>query len=502
MASFPKRQFFLTLLKSHADLPTVKCFQDGLFEELRQARGLFSSFGLAPAAQCFIEDQTGVAEAIPMKRSIVVLFFPCAIAQAGQFNTHCQYSHTLPDDSIVHYAKPGEAMVHDFVGNTKTDAFSSFVTLMQNKVTTCNTAPDFSAYWVPQLKRASGIVPVSDIKIYYSNKYADQGHLVQPFPDGFQMLAGDHMSTQPKAEISYNCSGKGISKTVPTSCSMITDASGTYAHLEVIIHFPTCWDGKNEKPDFRAKIIHTAYSNTDGSCPATHPIRVPKLEMHVQYRLEPDGDLSTAQLSMDPKLVNGEWVPQWGSLYTEHADFVNGWKTDAMKYAVDKCLNNDAACDNQIPVYSTTDMADGWISSGGATTTSGPVLRLGPGDTVFMKFPTPANVSEFPWTLIWLQTYGRNVTDSTQAMVKVYAATPRWDAAGPAPQPVDCSPVSLMSFGINGEEKPRLANISAHVKGAMSAGNPTVGICLRNTGDKTVELSSKDGKFAPVLFLK
>jgi hypothetical protein len=466
---------------------------------------LFSSFGLALAAQCFIDGSSGIAEVNPMRRSIAALmgfFLPCAMAHAGQFNTDCQYSHTLPDDSIVHYGKPGESMVHDFVGNTKTDAFSSFVTLMQNKVTTCNNAPDFSAYWVPQLKRASGTVAPTNIKIYYANTNMNPAFPVHPFPDGFQMLAGDHMSTVPKPDITYHCSGQGQSKTVPASCPMLTDATGTYAHLEVIIHFPNCWDGKNEKPDFRAKIINTADSNADGSCPATHPVKVPRLEMHVQYRLEPDGDLSTAQLSMDPKRSNGEWVAQWGSLYTEHADFVNGWKPDSMKYAVDKCLNNDAACDNQIPVYYTTDMADGWISSSGAATTSGPTLRLGPGDTAFVKLPTPTDVTEFPWTQISLQTYGRNVTDATQATIKVYAATPRWDASGPAPQAADCSPVSLGSFGINGEEKPRLINISGHVKGAMSAGNPTVGLCLRNAGDKTVELSSKDGKFAPVLFLK
>uniref|UniRef100_UPI0023F86317 DUF1996 domain-containing protein n=1 Tax=Caballeronia sp. BR00000012568055 TaxID=2918761 RepID=UPI0023F86317 len=303
-------------------------------------------------------------------------------------------------------------------------------------------------------------------------------------------------------EITYNCFGKGPSTTAPAACPMITDASGTHAHLEVIIRFPNCWDGKNKAPDFRAKIVNMAYSNSNGSCPDSYPVKVPRLEMHVHYGLGLDGDLSTAQLSMDPKLDNGVWVPQWGSLYTEHADFVNGWKTDSMQYAVDKCLNILAACDNQIPMFYTTDTADGWISASGNTSTSGPTLQLGPGDTAFMKFPTPSDVSAFPWTKIWLQSYGRNVTDSTQATIRVYGATPRWDSTETAPKMADCSPVALGSFGINSEEKPRLIDVTGQVKSAMSAGNPTVGLCLKNTGDKTVELSSKDGKFAPVLFLK
>ena len=283
---------------------------------------------------------------------------------------------------------------------------------------------------------------------------------------------------------------------------MITDSTGTYAHLEVIIRFPNCWDGKNLKPNFRAQIVNMAYSASDGSCPANYPAKIPRLELHVHYGLGQDPDLSTAQLSMDPKLDKDTWVEQWGSLYTEHADFVNGWKPDSMQFAVEKCLNIAAVCENQLPVYYTKDVADGWISANGTATTSGPTLQLGPGDTAFLKFPTPTNTSDFPWSTISLQTYGRNVTDSTQAWLTVYGATPRWDSAGPAPQPADCSPVSLGGFGINGDEKPRLMNVTNHVKGAIAAGNPTVGVCLRNTTGKTVELSSKDGKFAPVLFLR
>jgi hypothetical protein len=49
-------------------------------------------------------------------------------------------------------------MVHDFFGNTGADAYSTYYSLNNNKVTTCDVAADLSSYWVPQLKRASGIV--------------------------------------------------------------------------------------------------------------------------------------------------------------------------------------------------------------------------------------------------------------------------------------------------------------------------------------------------------
>jgi hypothetical protein len=42
-----------------------------------------------------------------------------------QAHVVCGYSHTLGDDAIMMYGMPNEAMLHDFFGNTHTDANSS-----------------------------------------------------------------------------------------------------------------------------------------------------------------------------------------------------------------------------------------------------------------------------------------------------------------------------------------------------------------------------------------
>ncbi len=63
--------------------------------------------------------------------------------------------------------QPGRAMVPDFFGNTDTDAYSDYTSLNANKVTTCDDKADISAYWLPQLRRASGIVVPDSIKTYY-----------------------------------------------------------------------------------------------------------------------------------------------------------------------------------------------------------------------------------------------------------------------------------------------------------------------------------------------
>jgi hypothetical protein len=100
----------------------------------------------------------------------LILFLPAGAAYAGgQFNVQCAYSHTLPDDTIIYPGQPGRAMVHDFFGNTGADAYSTYYSLNNNKVTTCDVAADLSSYWVPQLKRASGIVVPDYQKTYYKN---------------------------------------------------------------------------------------------------------------------------------------------------------------------------------------------------------------------------------------------------------------------------------------------------------------------------------------------
>src|SRR5258707_8987424 len=99
----------------------------------------------------------------------VMLMFAAGAAHANQFNVNCSYSHTLPDDPIVYPGMPGEATVHDFFGNPNTNAYSTYDSLNNNKVTTCDSAADPSSYWVPQLKRASGIIVPTYQKTYYKN---------------------------------------------------------------------------------------------------------------------------------------------------------------------------------------------------------------------------------------------------------------------------------------------------------------------------------------------
>lgn len=440
-----------------------------------------------------------------MLRSIITFFvgfyIACSPAFAnGIFNATCQYSHTLPDDSIVHFDQPGQAMVHDFFGNTKTNASSDYDRLETNKVTTCNATADVSAYWVPQLKRGGSIVVPDLEKTYCMNRQPVVP--LQAIPAGLQMLAGDHMGSKPSPHILFFCQGRGYTTTAPSNCPVVTDSRGTYAQLDIQVHFPDCWDGVHIKPDFVNHIMNMAYRNSDGKCPAAFPVKIPELQLNVQYSLGLNPDLSDAQLSMDPMFTNEGWIPQWGSLYTAHGDFINAWKKDSMRYAIDKCSNANVECDNNIPTYYSVTTADVWTDASGTPITIGPTLRLGPGDTIFLQFPTPQDTAEYPWTQASLQTQGQNVTDTSAIMLNLYAANTVWNQTDRPPQPADCTTKSIGGIFMNNANQTRLNDITAYMKTTIAAGSAMTGVCIRNTTGKTVVFSSKDGAFAPALFLK
>ena len=86
--------------------------------------------------------------------------------RVGQFVVTCKYSHTAPDDPIVHPDLPGESHSHDFYGSTITEA-SSTIEELQAGDTTCNKKVDTAAYWQPTLyDYHSPIMPV-EANVYY-----------------------------------------------------------------------------------------------------------------------------------------------------------------------------------------------------------------------------------------------------------------------------------------------------------------------------------------------
>jgi hypothetical protein len=138
-------------------------------------------------------------------------------------------------------------MVHDFFGNPNANAYSTYDSLNNNKLTTCDSSADVSSYWIPRLIRASGTVVPQYQKTYYKN---DQPKVpLQAIPLGLEMLEGNHMGTVPNPRVNFLCRGGSYTTVAPTNCPVVTDSSGTYSQFYISVHFPDCWDGKTLVPD-------------------------------------------------------------------------------------------------------------------------------------------------------------------------------------------------------------------------------------------------------------
>ncbi|MBW7982970.1 CBM96 family carbohydrate-binding protein [Enterobacillus tribolii] len=278
-----------------------------------------------------------------------------------QAQATCAYHHTLGDDAIMMFGKPNQAMLHDFFGNTHTDAYSSYATLRAKPDTTCDNKADSSAYWVPTMKLPDGeIVKPAYQKTYYQASNVDTNPLT-PFPPGLELLAGDHHGTGPNSHITFLCgNGKGYSNKAGEVCGL--RAAGDAVQFNIGIAFPNCWDGVNLKP-VHGK-MNAAYS-VSGACPADFPVKIPTVNMNIAWVLPQITSLDTSkiQLSMDPTMQGDQRTENWGGIYTAHADFMNGWTENGAKFMAELCMNNNMDCGTNVPYDYSPAIDDSYVSS-------------------------------------------------------------------------------------------------------------------------------------------
>ncbi|AUJ83825.1 DUF1996 domain-containing protein [Enterobacter cancerogenus] len=290
-----------------------------------------------------------------------LLFAMHAAHAAPQAHVVCSYSHTLGDDAIMMYGMPNQAMLHDFFGNRQTDAASTRETLRQHEETTCDNKADSSAYWVPSLRLPDGtVVKPAYQKTYYQASHVDTWPL-SPFPAGLSLLAGDHHGAAPNPHITFLCAnGKGYSNKVGETCGLRKAKDAV--QFNIGIQFPNCWDGVNLKP---VRGLANATYDIKGACPSGFPVKIPTVNMNVAWVLPTITSLDTTkvQLSMDPIMHGNEREERWGSLYTAHADFMNGWTEEGARFMTDRCMNRGMDCGTTVPYGYSIPKANVWLSS-------------------------------------------------------------------------------------------------------------------------------------------
>jgi Domain of unknown function (DUF1996) len=215
---------------------------------------------------------------------------------------NCSYSHSLPDDPIVHPGKPGASHLHDFMGNATVDAYSTVESLSAGS-STCPVSGDKAGYWVPAaFVDGSRVLPTG-----MAEYWRDSGRRapVEVPPVGMMFVAGG------PGRIFWSCPPHGNMTAALKNCS-----GGEEVALTVV--FPDCWDGAGLTPE------HFTY---DKACSGGRPIA--QLQINVKYGIGP-----TVFVGGSSRLAFSS-----GDYTTAHADFFNAWDPQALGAAILSKLN-------------------------------------------------------------------------------------------------------------------------------------------------------------------
>ncbi|CZT21443.1 related to glyoxal oxidase precursor [Ramularia collo-cygni] len=224
--------------------------------------------------------------------------------------------------------------------------------------TSCGVTEDMSAYWTPPLyfQHEDGtveMVPNVGGMLAYYLFYLDN---LKPFPEGFQMIAGDptvrnftgpfpdeqlsFWPTDPTDQfflqqraIGVNCLNYG--KTPEPSLYRHEFPDKAYMDANCVdgirleMAFPSCGTGEKDSPDHKS---HVAYPSLvkEGNCPEGYDVHYPFLFYETIF--------ATNQFAGKPgKFVLSTGDPV-GTSY--HADFIMGWQSaDFLGQAIDTCTS-------------------------------------------------------------------------------------------------------------------------------------------------------------------
>jgi hypothetical protein len=246
------------------------------------------------------------------------------------FQVICPTGQRSHDDPIVFPGQAGAAHEHQFFGNRTTDAFSTYERLRAGG-TTCKDSADTSAYWVPALYDANGVRHTPRRLRAYYYAHSDDKSLIRPFPANLRIIAGSARATepQPRGVINWLCRQHGNQGPNRPLASSNPPRCDRDEYLSLSITFPDCWDGVNlDSSDHRR---HMAYADARKRCPATHPVKLPRLRLSVTYE---DKGFTGGTFTLGGPKGDHHALPSTAM----HADFWNAWRPSAFEEYLNGCL--------------------------------------------------------------------------------------------------------------------------------------------------------------------
>ena len=289
----------------------------------------------------------------------------------GAFRLWCGAGQVKADDPLVIPNKPGAAHLHQFFGNTGTNAYSTYKSLRSSGGSTCGSSQAFpvwrTSYWFPaNLNGRGGVVTPASINVYYkryglAKPECTEGNAARigicvNMPHGLAMIWGYNMATMAAdtANVTWFCrtrqggGGSGDQLAAPTGPStgnigfptlQALRNAGTCpmgAVIDVGTNAPQCWDGVNiDSPNHRTHVSYLVANK----CPNTHPYHIPAINLQIDFDV--DANLNTWRLSSDDQMGMGVVAGE-----TFHTDIIIAPSPQHFNIAEANCLDLNLSCSN------------------------------------------------------------------------------------------------------------------------------------------------------------
>ncbi len=265
----------------------------------------------------------------------------------GAFRIICKPSHVGYDDPIVHPGQPGKSHLHQFFGNTKTDAFSTYQSLRTTGEGSCNNKLNRSAYWIPaMLDGVGGVVQPDFVSIYYKRLPKDspkcdwtkdkkgEGKACVGLPRGLRFVRGYRMATMSDPESwshYFDCQGKGAKSGHYKNLDLALQNCPVGAQVGAVVFAAPCWDGKRlDSADHMSHLADGSYGSWGYyKCPASHPYVIPSFTLGAWYTVDKNTD--TWKLSSDMAgMIRGASL---------HMDWFGAWDDGVLAAFEDNCID-------------------------------------------------------------------------------------------------------------------------------------------------------------------